>query len=341
MRRYDSAPIGNIRKTGAGGLRVDANLTRTGIFTYQTPNGPRREYRPNDEVFKADALDGFRGAPVTVGHPGLVTPANWRTLSVGHVGDDVRADGSFVAASVIIQDADTIAKVERGELRELSCGYDVDLDETPGTTPEGERYDAIQRNIRGNHVALGPEGWGRAGRDVRLRLDGNEDAPDATLNLPGMDKTEVQAKDVVIKVDGGAEIEKLKARCDFLEAQNKDLQAKLDAAPAEAEKRIAARVALVTAANKVAPEVKADGKTDREIMVEVLSKKAPTMRFDGRGDEYVRAAFDMVIDAAEKAPTQALGALRADAHNAQIAEDPIEAARKKNEQRGLNAWKTK
>ena len=37
---------------------------------------------------------------------------------------------------------------------------------------EGEKYDGIQRDIRYNHVGLGPEGWGRAGSEVSLRLDG-------------------------------------------------------------------------------------------------------------------------------------------------------------------------
>ena len=43
--------------------------------------------------------------------------------------------------------------VKDGRSRELSCGYYCDLDETPGEY-EGQRYDARQRNIRGNHLAL-------------------------------------------------------------------------------------------------------------------------------------------------------------------------------------------
>lgn len=34
-----------------------------------------------------------------------------------------------------------------------------------------EHYDAIQRNIVGNHAALGPVDWGRAGPNVRVMLD--------------------------------------------------------------------------------------------------------------------------------------------------------------------------
>lgn len=35
----------------------------------------------------------------------------------------------------------------------------------------GEHYDAIQRNIVVNHIALGPKGWGRAGPEVAVKTD--------------------------------------------------------------------------------------------------------------------------------------------------------------------------
>ena len=38
-------------------------------------------------------------------------------------------------------------------LKELSLGYNLDLDETPGEW-EGQPYDAVQRNIVINHLAL-------------------------------------------------------------------------------------------------------------------------------------------------------------------------------------------
>jgi hypothetical protein len=38
-----------------------------------------------------------------------------------------------------------------------------------------EDADYVQTQIRYDHAALGPEGWGRLGRDVCLRLDSNQD----------------------------------------------------------------------------------------------------------------------------------------------------------------------
>lgn len=352
MRRYDSAKLSNARRTGSGGLRVDATLTRVGVFEYRNADGsPRKEYRPPTEVFKADAIEGFKGAPITVGHPGLVTADNWRQHAVGHVADDVREDGDYVRSSVVIQDASVIKQIESGALAEISCGYDVDLVESPGTTPEGERYDAIQTNIRGNHVALGPVGWGRAGRDVGLRLDGDEPAPGTDpdpVNFRVMSDpakpapTQIEAKDVSIRVDGAAQIEKLQARVDLLEAENKDLKDKLASEPARMDAAVSARMDLLDRARALAPKLAHAGKSNREIQVEAIQAKKPDFKADGKSDDYVAATFEFVSDAAKTAPTAALGALRVDAANVQAnagSANAIEDARKKMVERSANAWK--
>lgn len=59
--------------------------------------------------------------------------------------------------------------MKRSGLRELSLGYSLDLDETPGVW-NGQPYDAIQRNIRINHLALVEKA--RAGEQARLNIDG-------------------------------------------------------------------------------------------------------------------------------------------------------------------------
>lgn len=160
-------------RTASGGVRVLASITKAGVLTYRDTAGKEwREWRPPEEVFSEDSLATLRGAPVTDLHPSsLVTPENWRDVTVGHVGDDVSRDGSLVAASVLVQDASEIARIESGQRKEVSAGYVCQIDDTPGVTPDGEAYDRVQRRIRYNHVALGPSGWGRAGADVSLRLD--------------------------------------------------------------------------------------------------------------------------------------------------------------------------
>jgi hypothetical protein len=161
------------RRTPQGGLIVDANISRVGVFKYQNADGSeRRELRTPDEVFSARALDSFAHAPLTVEHPpGLVTPETWKQVTVGHVAGPAQKDGKFVGAELHIQDKATIDRIERGELVELSCGYQCRLDMTPGTHPEFGEYDAKQTDIFGNHVAMGPKNWGRAGPDVKMHVD--------------------------------------------------------------------------------------------------------------------------------------------------------------------------
>lgn len=177
-KRFDFSEVqkSEVSRTPSGGLLIPARLTRVGVFAYKTENGTVvREYRPAEEVFSPGSLVGLGGAVVTVDHPGdMVSPETWDAVAVGHVAEgSVKPDATnkFVEARVALESAECIRKVDSGELVEISCGYSCDLDNTPGVTDTGEPYDRIQRNIRYNHVALGPVGWGRAGSEVCLRLD--------------------------------------------------------------------------------------------------------------------------------------------------------------------------
>jgi hypothetical protein len=192
--RFDAGRLGKAERTPQGGARVAATLTRAGVLTYRNPDGTtRKELRPPDEVFRTDSLATLRGAPVTIGHVALVTPANFRELVRGHVSDEVRRDGAFVTSSLMLQDDEALTRIDAGELVELSAGYTLDYLPEPGTY-KGERYDGVQRNVRYNHVALLPAGGGRAGRDVGLRLDSASAACDdwpselgALIEVPGVE----------------------------------------------------------------------------------------------------------------------------------------------------------
>ena len=186
VQRYD---IGTLRKPvrmGNGWLRVDGHLTRTGVFEYMNPNGSiRREYRPADEVFKADSLESFALVPLTNNHPPeALNATNTKAFAVGNVGETIRQDTDHVRATIVITDGDAARAAESGKTA-LSCGYSCDLDETPGTF-NGERYDAIQRNIRGNHVALVDSA--RAGPTAKIRMDAGDaimiDHPPAPAPIP-------------------------------------------------------------------------------------------------------------------------------------------------------------
>lgn len=156
-------------KLDNGWIRVPAVIGRVGVFEYRTADGQVvREYRPPEEVLHADSLASFEGVPLTNDHPPVRLDAtNARAYSVGSVGS-VRANGTQLEAMVLITDAVAAAMALAGK-RQLSPGYSVQLDPTPGTTPDGEKYDAVQRRIRGNHVAEVQDG--RQGPTVELRMD--------------------------------------------------------------------------------------------------------------------------------------------------------------------------
>lgn len=190
--RVDFGTVRDVERTPAGGLRVNAAITRAGVLTYKDVNGKEwRELRPPEEVFAVDSLKSFRDAPVTDGHPSaLVTPDTFREHARGHVADMPTQENDLVTAPLVIDDADAVRAVEAGERKDVSAGYTCDLDPTPGSF-NGERYDRVQRNIRGNHVAILPPGAGRAGERVSLRMDG------AAQQILRLDAAE--AKDSTVK----------------------------------------------------------------------------------------------------------------------------------------------
>lgn len=170
--RFDRGAISpNWEKTPDGFLRVHGTFSRTGCLSYKRADGSTQvEYRPEEEVAHRDSILSLGGLPVTHEHPPeLLTPANTRQYQRGSTGTEVVYDNGFVKGVVILTDAELIAAVERGDARELSIGYRVQIDRTPGVTATGERYDAIQRRIVGNHLAVTKEG--RSGSEVRLHMD--------------------------------------------------------------------------------------------------------------------------------------------------------------------------
>lgn len=170
--RYDTVKLGPPRRLDDGRLIVEATLTRTGIFVYRNPDGSeRREYR-DEATISPKALESLKLAPVTNDHPPvMVTAENADKYVVGQVGESVRRDGDHVVATIVINHADAIRDMERGK-RDTSCGYACELDETPGVTPAGERYDARQTQVEYNHLAI--VGAGRAGSS-RARMDSLEE----------------------------------------------------------------------------------------------------------------------------------------------------------------------
>ena len=168
--RLDSLPLNQTYFTEEGYLVDRPILTTIGIFEYTNPDGTiRRELRLPEEVFKEESLQSYKGKPIIITHDaGLITKDNVHDNAVGTILSEGYRSGNDVRAEIIIHDTD---EMKLAGLKELSLGYNLDLDETPGEW-NGQPYDAVQRNIVINHLALVLEA--RAGEQARLNIDSRD-----------------------------------------------------------------------------------------------------------------------------------------------------------------------
>lgn len=232
--RFDFSPITGTETTDEGYLRVWCRAARTGTQTYRRADGTQvREYRPEDEVSKPESLATFGMRPVTLEHPPVLLDSNNTSqFQKGYTGSQVRFNDGFVEVALVVTDNDTIESVKRGDAQEVSAGYRVDYDPTPGETPEGESYDGVQRNIRVNHVAIVRRG--RAGPDVRLLLD-RMDA-DAAVAVPAttLKTTPTISPMATVKLDG-LEIDLPTEAASAVQSSFRDLTRQLATAKGEVE----------------------------------------------------------------------------------------------------------
>lgn len=170
VQRLDSISLDQTYFTDEGYLVDHPIVTSTGIFEYMNPDGSmRRELRLPEDVFAPESLKTYRGKPIIITHDaGYVDKDNVEEEQIGTILSEGYQDGDDVRTEIIIHDTD--AMKECG-LRELSLGYNLRLEETPGVW-NGQPYDAIQRDIVINHLAL--VGSARAGEQARLNIDARD-----------------------------------------------------------------------------------------------------------------------------------------------------------------------
>lgn len=336
MQFIDAVTVAGTRRTGDGYLVAEAKAVRTGIQLYTGDEVGRpdqkvvRVYRPPEEVFSGDSLQSFTHAPVTVDHPAeAVTADNWKTLAVGEVSTMAKADGEWVHLPLILKDAAAIKSVEDGK-RELSAGYTCSLDWTSGVTADGQEFDAQQRNIKINHLAL--VDCARAGPQARIG-DGAEPWGIAPLNdhqpkketVMNLKTVTVDGIPVEVTDQGATVIATLQQRLadantkftnaetahqSALAAKDADLakkDAELDAlrgkvlSDADLDKRVQERADLVATAKAIVKDLKTDGLSDAEIRKAAVAAKLGDAAVAGKTEAYVLARFDIMAEDAAKA----------------------------------------
>lgn len=173
VRRFErldlSAELPKPERTAEGFWSLAGRVAREGIQEYRDgAGGIRRELRLPEDV--AASAPGFALRPLTNDHPPqMVNPKNAEQYVVGAVGE-AKFDGGWVTAPLMIYDAEAIASVEKGRAQ-LSVGYTCRVEDKSGEW-RGQKYDAVQKDIVVNHVAL--VDVARAGPSARLRLDAGD-----------------------------------------------------------------------------------------------------------------------------------------------------------------------
>lgn len=369
--RIDYHSIPRIKKTDEGYFITNSPVTRVGVFKYMLPDGTiRKELRNPEEVFKADSLETMKLIPVTDNHPrvdgGLLDSTNAKEFTIGFTGESVDHNDSQVITNLKVTDVDGVGEIEAGK-HEISCGYSCELEESVGTF-DGEDYTHIQRNIKYNHVAI--VNRGRAGRDVRLRFDNDENV--------GVQLIEKESNNMSIKVtldglqyDAAPEVAKhidsLNGTIENLSTDKKEIEGKLDTANTELEKanqEVKVAEAKADALEKEMPEkireaVKArvdleqlakdslketdgiEAKTDEDLKKEIILAKFPDTKLDGLSDVelgvWLAAAKKVEVknDSADKQIKTVFGGeTKVDSD-----EDPVAAARARQDSYDNNAWK--
>jgi hypothetical protein len=209
MRLYDSIEFkdAKVRDLENGYVAAMPRIARTGIQMYLGSECGRndmevvRVYRPPTEVFHKDAMHSYTHLPVTLDHPKVsVNASNWKDHAIGETGDEVLRDGGSIRVPMMLRDAKAIQAFREGT-KQLSVGYDCDLEWKDGITEDGEPYDAIQHGIKANHLAVVAAARGGATLSLGDTHHGSGKG-DITMNLKTIlvDGLEVQVADTAATV---------------------------------------------------------------------------------------------------------------------------------------------
>lgn len=334
MRFTDAVALDGAVSVTDRGLVALAKAARTGVQEYLgsevgRPDMPVvRVYRPADEVFAADALASFSHAPITMDHPPeMVTPDNIKQYEVGEVSTAAKVEAGWVSLPLIVKHRDAIDAVQAGK-NQLSAGYSCKIDWTAGVADDGSTYDAVQRNIVINHLAIvdaaraGAEArigdsWGaspiKTGGSPATTMD-KQEKPMSTVNVVLGDKAvAVAAADApaveAFKADAAQKLEDASAAHDkAIAAKDAEIakkDAEIDALKAKVlegaalDAAVAARGDLIAKARAIAPDVKTDGLSDAEIRKAVVTAKLGDAVKD-KAEAYIDARFDILAEDAEQ-----------------------------------------
>lgn len=161
-----------------GWFEVKGNpLSKVGVYPYSgrslglldTPDQIFMVYRPAEELSAAECIESFRLLPWIDNHVMLgseesgLTPAEQKGVQ-GTTGEEIYFDGEMLRGNIKVF-SEALANLIAHGKKELSCGYRCRYEKASGVY-EGQAYEYIQRDMRGNHLALVENG--RMGQEVAV-----------------------------------------------------------------------------------------------------------------------------------------------------------------------------
>ena len=314
VQRYDSVPIRDYHFDDQPGFLYVYRVPIAGAMVqkYVKSDGSEEmEAKLPEEILSDATVSSANSKPVTDGHHGLVTKDNSHDLLKGFTASNGHVEGNMLYNDITITDPNLISQIKSGDKRELSIGFETQMDPTSGTY-NGTKYDAVQRNIRINHVAVVPKG--RAGHEVRLIGDSAEAVEQVepseekgnqmetrVVRADGQNIT-VAADDVekITKLDAdnsakAKQIADLDAQIKKLQSEKAQLQGDADASAKKADEAQAKADSLEADNKKLQEEFdkyKADGVDKKlELIDKVKSFVGDEYDYHGKSDR------DMKIDA--------------------------------------------
>ena len=336
--RYDVAPIDKYELTPEGYLRAWATIARTGVQMYTDADGSiRREYRPEGEVASPESLASFAGKAITLEHPSvLLDSTNTKDYQIGFSGTEVVYDNGFVRAVMTITDDEAIKRIMRGDAKEVSAGYRVNYEATPGVTDSGENYDGIQKEISGNHIAVVRRG--RAGPQVKLHLD-RLDAADPSLFTPiedpsmtakvNFDGAEFEVTESVAlavtkeREDAKKSYEDMKKMYDGMIAKASEMKEEMDAMHKEMQGKTDSAEGRADALAEEVESLKLDLDTAKQVNVDSLVKERIALIDKARTS--LDSAFDFAGLSAREIMEASIKAVRGDADLSERSDDYVTA----------------
>lgn len=320
----DKLILDGVTRTKDGFMTASVKAARTGIQIYTGAEvgmpdlATVRVYRPETEVFNKDSLHSYAWKPVTINHPTEdVTAKNWKDLARGYTGDEVARDGDFVRVPLALMDAAAIQAVEDGK-REVSMGYSAILEFVDGITPSGEPFNAVQRELRMNHLAI--VSAARGGSD--LRVGDGEREPNMANKIVLVDGLQVETteagaqaieklmRDLKAVRDQGVvdlaakdtQITTLKAEVSKKDGEMAVMKKQIDdgaMTPAKLDAAVLSRSALITDAKKIAGDnLVVKDRTDAEIRRAAIAAHLGDEEAKKMDDAAISGAFAFAAKAA-------------------------------------------